>query len=216
MARIAGGEFSPGAKLPGEKELMAEYGVGRNTVREAVQGLVAMKMLDVRPRLGATVLSTAPEHALPRHQLVALMSSELTEDLYEMRLLLETEAAALCARRGTAEAVGEIRRWHHVYDEERRTGAAPWQTDLKFHDAIARGSGNSVLPLMLGAAADLLARDRAAAALLRSEVKTAFRQHTLVLEAIEAGDPDVAREQMAAHIETARGYVKRLREENQG
>jgi DNA-binding FadR family transcriptional regulator len=211
-ARIGGGEFQPGSKLPGEKELMAQYGVGRNTVREAVQGLVAMKMLDVRPRLGATVLSTAPEQALPRHQLISLMSSELTEDLYEMRLVLETEAAALCARRASAEALDEIRRWHLVYAGEIESGVAPWKTDLEFHDAIARGSGNSVLPLMLGAAADLLAQDRAAAALLRSEVRTAFAQHSLVLEAIEAGDPDLAREHMAVHIRTASEYVKRLRE----
>ncbi len=216
VARIGGGEFPPGSKLPGEKELMAQYGVGRNTVREAVQGLVAMKMLDVRPRLGATVLSTAPEQALPRHQLISLMSSELTEDLYEMRLVLETEAAALCARRASSEDLSEIRRWHLVHGGEVDSGLAPWKTDLEFHNAIARGTGNSVLPLMLGAAADLLARDRAAASLLPGEARTAFVQHALVLEAIEAGDPELAREQMAVHIRTASEYVKRLREEGRG
>jgi GntR family transcriptional repressor for pyruvate dehydrogenase complex len=211
MARISSGEFAAGDKLPREKELMVEYGVGRNTVREAVQGLVAMKMLDVRPHHGATVLSTSPEHALPHSQLVALMSSELTEDLYEMRLLLETEAAALCAIRGSTKAIHDIRRWHSKFEEEMRAGKSPWECDLAFHDAIARGSGNSVLPLMLGAAADLLARDRAAAALLPATIKASFQEHTHVLAAIEARDSVQARELMASHIQTASGYVDQLR-----
>lgn len=213
IARIGDGEFAPGEKLPGEVDLMAQYGVGRNTVREAVQGLVALQMLDVRPRRGATVLTASPDRALPTRTLSALLSRELTDDLYEMRLLLETEAAARAAARRDPRELQEIRHQHERMQHEISRGTAPWQTDLQFHDAIARACGNSVLPIMLGSASDLLARDRQAAAQLHEEnVHEALGEHGAVLLAIEAGDPVAARQLMADHIRTASGYVARLRE----
>jgi DNA-binding FadR family transcriptional regulator len=57
LFKIKSGQYPPGSKVPGEKELMEAYGVGRNTVREAVQSLVTMGYLDVRPRVGARVTS---------------------------------------------------------------------------------------------------------------------------------------------------------------
>lgn len=212
LARIGRGEFGPGDKLPGETELMAYYGVGRNAVREAVQGLVALEMVDVRPRRGAIVLAASPQRALPHHTLTALLSRELTEDLYEMRLLLETEAAARAAARHDPTELAEIRRRHEVMRAEVESGVAPWLSDLKFHYAIANACGNSVLPIMLEAASALLARDRQAAAALVEEAHEAFRQHDEILLAIEAGDPMAARLRMAEHIRTASTYVARLRE----
>src|SRR5882757_8204980 len=146
LERIGAGEFRAGDKLPGEVELMAEYGVGRNTVREAVQGLVALRMLDVRPRRGATVLATSPDRALPANILGALLPTEVTE------------AAALAAARATQSQLREVRHHHASYQHQMLAGRAPWEEDLKFHDALAKASGNTVLPLMLGAAADLLDR----------------------------------------------------------
>jgi len=213
LERIGAGEFRPGDKLPGEVELMAEYGVGRNTVREAVQGLVALRMLDVRPRRGATVLATSPDRALPANILGALLPTEVTEDLYEMRMLLETEAAALAAARATQSQLREVRHHHASYQHQMLAGRAPWEEDLKFHDALAKASGNTVLPLMLGAAADLLARDRQASALLwEVESSVAYREHDAILRAVEAGDPELARRRMTEHIRTASGYYKRVRE----
>lgn len=212
IERIGQGEFEPGDKLPGELDLMAQYGVGRNTAREAVQGLVALRMLDVRPRRGATVLTVSPDRALPKGTLSALLSRELTDDLYEMRLLLETEAAGRAAARHNPRELQEIRHHHERMRHQISRGMVPWKTDLQFHDAIARACGNSVLPIMLESASDLLARDRQAASRLHDEnVHEALDEHEAVLVAIEEGDPAAARRLMGEHIRTASGYVARLR-----
>lgn len=213
LARIGGGEFAPGDKLPVEIDLMAEYSVGRNTVREAVQQLVALEMIDVRPRRGATVLATSARRAIPMDTLSALLPSDVTEDLYEMRLVLETEGAALAAKRATQNDLREIRYHHANYEQEMLAGRGPWEPDLKFHEALARASHNSVLPLMLGAAAELLVRDRQAnAAVLGPDTSAdAYREHDAVLRAVVAGDADLARQKMAEHINTASGYAERVR-----
>jgi IclR family acetate operon transcriptional repressor len=93
LVRIGAREFRPGDKLPGEVELMNEYGVGRNTIREAIRGLVALRVVDVRPRRGATVLAVSPDLSLPVDVASALVSEKMTDDLYEMRVL-EAAAAA--------------------------------------------------------------------------------------------------------------------------
>jgi GntR family transcriptional regulator, transcriptional repressor for pyruvate dehydrogenase complex len=213
LARMSAGEFRPGDKLPGEVELMAYYQVGRNTVREAIQGLVALGAIDVRPRRGATVLAVTPRRALPVEVLSNLLSTRVTEDLYDMRLLLETEAASRAATRRDPEALAEIRHHHSIFEYQMRHDIPPWKPDLEFHYAIARASGNSVLPIMLEAAADLLAKDRRAAAEVREgALEETYQQHSAILAAIEAGDHLLARERMDAHIRTASGYVRELRE----
>jgi GntR family transcriptional repressor for pyruvate dehydrogenase complex len=201
LLRIGAGEFRPGDKLPGEAELMTEYAVGRNTVREAIRGLVALQVVDVRPRRGITVLASSPDLRLPIAVQSALISEQMTDDLYEMRLLLETEAAARAAARHNAADIAQIRGYHAVYERMMIAGQAPWTADLDFHAAIARASGNSVLPLMLAGARDLLERERYANSRIAPEtIKPVFDEHEQILLAIEAGTRREARRLMAAHI----------------
>jgi GntR family transcriptional repressor for pyruvate dehydrogenase complex len=213
LVRIGAGEFRPGEKLPGEIELMDEYGVGRNTVREAIRGLVALRVVDVRPRRGTTVLAVSPDLSLPIEVASALVSERMTDDLYEMRLLLETEAAAMAAGRRDPAELREIRHYHELYEQLMLAGSAPWPSDLKFHAAIARASGNSVLPLMLEGAHDLLERERFANSLMVPEsVPLVHAEHGDILEAIEAGRRRDARKLMSDHIKRVADSLHRQRD----
>ena len=58
LARIGRREYKAGDRLPSEHALMAEYGVGRNTIREAMQSLRTLGLVEIRPRLGAKVLAS--------------------------------------------------------------------------------------------------------------------------------------------------------------
>jgi GntR family transcriptional repressor for pyruvate dehydrogenase complex len=214
LVRIGAGEFRPGEKLPGEVELMDEYGVGRNTVREAIRGLVALRVVDVRPRRGMTVLAVAPDLRLPIEVASALVSDKMTDDLYEMRLVLETEAAGRAAGRRDPAELGQIRYYHDLYEQMTLAGSAPWLIDLKFHAAIARASGNSVLPLMLEGAHDLLKRERFANSLIVPEsVAQVYQEHGAILEAIEAGRRRDARKLMSDHIKRVAGSLRCRRDE---
>ena len=96
LERIRSGEFGPGDRLPTEKMLMEEYGVGRNSVREAVQALVTLGLVEVRPGRGATVIGIESENALDAETLSALLKEEAVDDLCAFRRLLEAETSAVC------------------------------------------------------------------------------------------------------------------------
>src|SRR4051794_2917676 len=95
LSAIREGRLRPGERLPPERELMERFSVGRNTIREAIQSLAAMGVLDVRPGRGTMVLSTPKESALDAATLAALLDDQTVLDLYEFRLLLEVETAGL-------------------------------------------------------------------------------------------------------------------------
>src|SRR3954463_15835174 len=73
LARITRGEYKAGDRLPSEQELMSAYGVGRNTVREAMQSLRTLGLVEIRPRLGAKVLDTGPQNAFADSAVSALL-----------------------------------------------------------------------------------------------------------------------------------------------
>src|ERR1700751_6000810 len=87
LERIRAGEFGPGDRLPTEKMLMEQYGVGRNSVREAVQALVTLGLVEVRPGRGATVIGVESENVLDAETLAALLKQEALADLCTFRRL---------------------------------------------------------------------------------------------------------------------------------
>jgi DNA-binding FadR family transcriptional regulator len=201
LARIGAGEFSPGDRLPTEVELMDEYSVGRNAVREGIQGLVALGMLEVRPRRGAVVLAATPERILPLDTLSSLMATPVVKDLYDVRLLLECRAAELAAERRQREEVLQIKEALARFVVAFETGAPVWQADLEFHHAVATASGNEIIPRILEAAHGLLASARRATNDVPDAVRDAVVEHGQILAAIERGDAQAAAAAMRVHIE---------------
>ncbi|MFI6297105.1 GntR family transcriptional regulator [Nonomuraea sp. NPDC050790] len=95
-AEIAAGRWPVGAKLPGETTLAGQLGVGRSTVREALRALAGAGL--VRPRQGSGVFVTATE---PLEDWPARLRRAAIGDVYEVRMLVEVQAARLAAHRRT-------------------------------------------------------------------------------------------------------------------
>ncbi len=149
--RIVSGEFSPGDALPIESELCEIYGVSRTTVREAVKGLAAKRLLEVSPKVGTRVLPFADWNLLDRDVLAwrlhAQFDRKIVEDIFEMRLCFEPRAAALAARDGTAEDHALIAR--HCADleaayAERLPDRVASEAALQFHLAVVNASRNGL------------------------------------------------------------------------
>ena len=110
LARITRGEYRVGDRLPSEHELMARYRVGRNTVREAMQSLRTLGLVDIRPRLGARVLGQAAPNTLANSAVSMLIGAQTVTELYEVRLILEPAAAAIAAKHRTDDDLLAMRR----------------------------------------------------------------------------------------------------------
>lgn len=213
LAKIARGEFQPGDQLPTEQALMVEHGVGRNTVREAMQGLRTLGLVEIRPRLGARVLEGRAESALATSAISVLLQERTIDELYEVRLILEPAAAAHAARRRTEDDLAAIRRALTHFRVAYETGDNVYEADIEFHQAVATASGNSVLARVLSPMSDMLAVARKATGTIPVAVERALHEHEAIAAAIEARASRRAHDAMTTHIESAIWAISQLKPE---
>src|ERR1700745_1188220 len=108
--RIVSGAWGPGDRLPRESELAAELGLSRNSLREAVRALSQLRVLEVRQGDGTYVSSLEPGELLePTLSATGLLRGRTVLELFEVRRMLEPEAAAMAAHRADAHALVALR-----------------------------------------------------------------------------------------------------------
>lgn len=216
QARIEAGEFAGAAKLPSEGELVATYGVSRTVVREAISQLRARGLVDTRRGIGSFARPrSAHAFTLPRIDQRTL--AEVLA-LLELRISLETESAALAAKRATDAQRAQLGEIVEAMHAAARTGSNAADADFDFHLAIAEATRNHYFPDLirhLGRA--IIPRTRidspAVAQLDRAEyVRTVNREHQDIYRAIARGDADAARAAMRTHLANSRERLRQLRE----
>jgi len=137
------GEIEPGGKLPSESDLAKALQVSRPVVREALGSLRAMGLVRSETGRGTFFVSTTCEPA------AALLNGMYTPtEIHEVRVLLETAAAGLAARRCTDDQLREI---EAALARFASCGSASEYAacDVDFHLAVGRASGNRVLESVL-------------------------------------------------------------------
>lgn len=141
--KISLGIFAPGTKIPTEPALMAQLGVGRSTVREAIRVLVSAGLLEVRQGDGTYVLERPSGHEPLEYRLRRAKA----EEIREVRRILEVETVRLAtANRGPAD----IATMRACLDQKKTAHAAGdahgyVAADIAFHAAVATASGNGLL-----------------------------------------------------------------------
>jgi DNA-binding FadR family transcriptional regulator len=142
-SRIVSGQWPVGTRIPTEPALVEMLGVGRNTVREAVQALVHSGLVERRQGSGTYVLGVSELAVTMGRQIADARQS----DVVEVRRALEVEAARLAARRRTPAEAAAIERARTERRDAYLAGDldAMVETDLSLHRAIVRASGNPVL-----------------------------------------------------------------------
>ena len=203
LERIRSGEFAPGDRLPTEKSLMQEYGVGRNSVREAVQALVTLGLVDVRPGRGATVIGIDSDAVMDTETISVLLKEEAVDDLYDFRQLLEVEIARKAAIAATDRDLEDIAASIRAFDSALELGRPISSLDDEFHAAVARASHNAIYVTVLDAVSGLIANARRLSMTVSWASSRAGVEHQALYEAICAHDPDAAAALMGTHLESA-------------
>lgn len=209
--RIAHGSYAPGELLPSESELAAQFSVGKSAIREAVKIVAARGMLQVQQGYGTLVL---PRDRWNLHdpEVIRALRTEITlAQLVEARRILEPEIAAMAAVRATSEDLERIRPL--AARIESPTGSYESSHALQslvFHEALAEATGNPVMGIVFSALR----------ALVQSKVivdpgETTDEEppypyidvdHTAIFAAIEARDPERARELSRQHLQRLGPY----------
>jgi len=211
---IIAGVYPPGSRLPGEAMLLERFKVSRPTLREAFRVLAAKGLIVSRQKVGTSVRPKSDWNMLDPDFLAwhlrAALNEEFVNDLFQLRQMVEPQAAYLAAQSRDPAALERISAAYA--DMERSNGATDEVTDadLRFHQAILDATGN----LFIGALGGLI--DTAlvgtfqlgwrAAASIRDD---RLHQHRAVLKAISDGEAAEARDRMAELLRDSVADVRR-------
>jgi len=214
LQRILGGTLAPGAKVPSERDLSEQFGVARTSVREAMQGLLSMGVIERRGNR-SFVVEHLPDISFDAHE----DRREFVRQLFETRRLLEVPIIALAAERANPLERDEIRAIAAGFTPD--MGLREFrELDQAFHAVIARACGN---PLLVEVYAKVMARlfqsedidrllsSRANRTEVRKIVDEAATQHAALAHAVAEGDVAMATDEGTAHLASVeRGMIDRL------
>jgi GntR family transcriptional regulator, transcriptional repressor for pyruvate dehydrogenase complex len=217
-ARIRERRYGDGDRLPTEAAIMDEFGVSRTVVREALSKLQAAGLVETRHGIGTFVVAggqaapfrVAPEQLATLQDVIAVL---------ELRIAIETEAAALAAQRRTEADLAQLRSALAAFVEAVEAGRDAVGPDFQFHTGIARATQNTRFADLIGALGQgAIPRARLAGTVERSaEQKDYLRrvntEHESILDAIAAGDAEAARAAMRTHLANSRERRRRANAE---
>lgn len=203
------GKLKPGEKLPPERELATMLNVSRTPMREALKILSAMGYIHIRHGHGlfvadpdeAVISQLADSLTLKRHTLM---------DLYDVRIVLESQAAMWAATRRTDEELEALHAVVAAAKKDMRQYPDPdfaTSNDHAFHYAIAEASHNSVIIRIMNNLLDLMKAGRQHTLSIPGRFAQSVHDHEKILQAIEQRKPEEAFEAMRHHIQDVREDV---------
>jgi GntR family transcriptional repressor for pyruvate dehydrogenase complex len=207
---IASGEWGPGTRLPREADLAAQLGLSRNSLREAVRALSLARVLEVRQGDGTYVSSLEPHDLLePTRFATNLLRGSTVLELFEVRRMLEPEAAAMAALRADDEIKDALRRELDRMFEAGDRVEDLVEADRAFHDVLGQAPRNAVLRTLLQSLSTSTVRARLWHGMADSvALDLARAEHTRIYEAIVARDPDLARAATTMHIASNEKWLR--------
>ncbi|MGW0024747.1 FadR/GntR family transcriptional regulator [Rhodococcus sp. NPDC003383] len=208
--KLISGELAPGQRLPGERILAAELGVGRSSVREALRVMEALGLLTAHtgsgPNAGAMIVSrpVGGMSMLMRMQVAA--QNFPVRDVVQTRLVLETEVVQTLAGTRPVPDLSHAEELLTAMDSPELSAHEFLVLDSRFHIALADAAGNLVIASMMAALRESIESYVLAGAPLTTWPETCSRlrhEHHGLVAAVRAGDVEAARQRIGDHI---RGY----------
>lgn len=202
---IESASFRPGDIFPPEAELVEMFGVSRAVIREALASLKHAGLLESRQG-GRTKVADLENQKSFRLILNPATKKMNLGYLYELRVALEGEAAALAAVRGTPEQIVKIKKCLDALEQAMSDGQSGTPENLAFHKALTEASSNPHIIHFINwmhsrieeqiQAGREVSPDRKLPPLVQQE-------HTAIYEAIKSGDPLKARRATITHLKNS-------------
>jgi len=203
LDNVRSGAWDWGAEIPSERVLIEQYGVSRVALREAISMLRGLGVLEVSHGRRTRVKKIGSEALARLLPLMLASGGQRTFDqIFEARLGVESQSAALAARRRTPEQVERLETLVSRFRAEIHSAEAhSLKIDLEFHMEIARASANPLFPMLLESLAGFVAfAQRESCAHHPERRLRAVMSHEAIFEAIRDGDSERARVEMESHL----------------
>jgi GntR family transcriptional repressor for pyruvate dehydrogenase complex len=198
---LSSGALKAGDRLPPERDLAEQFGVGRGHVREALRKLEFYGILQTFPQSG-TVVASLGAGALDRLicNLLDLDRDDI-KALTETRGILEIHSAQLAAQRASKADIADIKAALEAFRVEVQAGRPAVEEDLLFHLAIAKSARNPVMSSLIGLMTpDIIRLHKAARVCEGGRASSALQEHARIFTAIAAHDAKAATVAMSEHV----------------
>lgn len=192
--------FKPGNKLPNENVLSEELNISRTTLRESIRILVANGVLEIKRGRGTFV----KEDFDVSHTMKSLNNLSNTridaKDLYEMRLIFEPEAAYYATIRATDAELQRILEYGQQIEQKIKLGMDRTDVEQKFHKSISKATHNEFMDKLMPVIFQAIDTGVVLSKKNERVTKDTLSDHKMIMEFMEARNPEGARSAMKIHI----------------
>jgi GntR family transcriptional repressor for pyruvate dehydrogenase complex len=201
---IESGALQPGDKIPPEREFAHTLNISRASLRSGIGYLAAMGVMTVRHGVGTFIADGPAEFGKTTFSLMGALHGFQSWQMFEARLILESDVAALAAQRGKEEH-------HAALAEEVAEMFANMDSpadylihDLLFHRIVSKASGNPILAALIETITSALYGKRRKTVERSIDMRESAEMHREIYRAIRARDPLQARKLMEQHLQMAK------------
>lgn len=198
--------YRPGDRLPSERDLAEALSVSRPTMREAIQSLATLNIVEVRRGSGVYVGALSADVVL-QPLLMALDVAQPTDrSLFEVRLALEPLASSLAAKNAREEQLASMRSCVQQQSEGTPAPRRVLALDTRLHHLIAQASGNDLLLGLIASLEAVTLKSRQRTIRGPGVIERTLRDHRAIVRAIETKDAAAAEKAMRRHL----GHIQRV------
>jgi long-subunit acyl-CoA synthetase (AMP-forming)/DNA-binding FadR family transcriptional regulator len=198
--QILTGAWKPGEKIPSENDLAVQFGVSRVTIRNALQRLSGLGLLETRFGEGSFVKRMDVDTALQPLVPTVYLGKDSLREVLEFRKTVEGSVCELACRRATSADIAALRTLYEQMVRAKDEPALYAQRDYAFHEKIAQITQNRVM-LQIDQITDEMMRAAFKSIAHSRSNRAGLRCHQQILEAFEAHDPARARALMDRHMD---------------
>jgi len=193
----------PGSRLPTERELCVQLGVGRSTLREAMRSLAFIGAIRVRQGSGTYVSDVGDANVERLISLGLMLQHTKVHETIEARQILEVQAVRMAATRHDDCDRDELQSIMRSLAASSSNPAEASRYDLQFHVRLARASHNSVLVHFVNGMRALFEIWINKAVNRRPVIEDIIGEHNAILDAVLARNVELAAAQMTVHLTNA-------------
>ncbi len=199
LAMIRRGVWKAGDQLPAERDLLAKLAVDRSTVREALQILSTLNIVQAIPGQGTFIKSPRTDEIFRPDLVSFLINDAAILDLLETRKMLEPQTVTLACLRASDEELRAIARLLDEHAQALESGLSVKEPARLFHVMLAEAAHNAVSANFIRSILDLL-QDRRRPDMPMELLRTELRDHREILDLVQTRNAQAAADRLVQHI----------------
>lgn len=206
-------QFKPGGRLPSERELTTIFNASRVTIRQAILSLKKSGLLFVKIGTGG---GTFVSEAIGESEIIEIVENVIKwnrtgiQDVIQLREMMEPKVAYLAAQNASSEDIKMIRDVLNDPVKADSGMSAFTRQDERFHKALAKAVGNPILAVFQAAMIDIWFKFVHEIKWDEDPKKHMKSNHTMILDEIEARNPEGAKRAMLSHLNDMKILLSKL------